>query len=357
MRELYRKYERHFTTTAFIAGFIFDNLTIQQIDRWFEHLVLVLYLCFSALAIIVYNSFDIERQRASYFGRTAGKAVRWLPVLIQFSFGAVFSGSLVFYSRSASLSVSWPFLAMLIVFAVGNEIVRSRYGRFAFQLSALFVASFFYASFAIPVLIKSIGVVSFILSGLASLVFVMIVGRIIKWTFPERFAKSRAMIWVSIISLYAMFNVLYFTNLIPPLPLALKEIGIYHMVSRSDSGDYVLRYESAPWYYFRTVSPTFHTGNGNLAYAYSSVFAPMEFSTKLIHEWFYRDEARKWILAEKVSFPIIGGRSEGYRGYTTKNVFPGKWRVDVKVPNGSTVGRTVFTVVSGEYPKLETILR
>ena len=41
-----------------------------------------------------------------------------------------------------------------------------------------------------------------------------------------------------------------------------------------------------------------------------------------------------------------------------KNVFPGKWRVDVKTPSGALIGRTVFTVrESVSPPALETQLR
>ena len=358
MYPFYKKYERHLTTIAFIGGFVFDSLTLQRIDRWFEHFILILYLGFSAFAIIIYNSFDGERERTSRFGKTAGKVIWWFPVAIQFAFGAVFSGSLVFYSRSASLSVSWPFLTLLVAFAVGNEVVRSRYGRLAWQLYALFVATFLYSSFSMPIVLKSIDVFSFIASGFASVAIVGIVVHAIRWIEPERFRYSRAGIWAGIAVLYAGFNIFYFLNLIPPLPLSLREIGIYHSIARVPDGDYALSYERAPWYRFRTISPEFHTAEGTAAHAFSSVYAPVGFSLDIIHEWFYRGTDGRWISAGKISFPIVGGRGGGYRGYSSKTVFPGVWKVEVKTLQGATIGRTAFKVTdTSDFLPLETLAR
>ena len=85
MRELYKKYERHLTAIAFLLGFILDNLTIQRVDRWFEHIFLMMYIVLSAFLIIVYNAVDLERERTSGISRRFAKIVAWLPVPIQFS--------------------------------------------------------------------------------------------------------------------------------------------------------------------------------------------------------------------------------------------------------------------------------
>lgn len=359
LRAFYNKYERHFTTIAFLVGFALDNLTLQRVDRWFEHIVLILYVGLSGFLVVVYNAFDVDRHRTGVIGRTLRRIIKWFPVAIQFSFGALFSGSLVFYSRSASLSVSWPFLVILILFIVGNELVKGRYGRLTLQLSGFFISTFLYFSFALPVLLHRMNAGIFIGSAILSFLATLILVRFVKWFSPDRFLKSRFLIYTSLLFLFGLFNVLYFANLIPPLPLSIKEIGIYHSIERTPSGDYILQYEPALWYQFRLISPDFHVDRNGLLYVYSAIFAPAKLSTDIVHEWFYKDETGGvWNSQGTISFPITGGRDEGYRGYTSKKVFPGKWRVDVMTSRGALIGRTTFTVEdSRDAVVLETILR
>jgi hypothetical protein len=55
----------------------------------------------------------------------------------------------------------------------------------------------------------------------------------------------------------------------------------------------------------------------------------------------------------QVSFPINGGRAEGYRGFTVAVVTPGKWRCDVETSGGLLIGRISFDVVdSSSTPSL-----
>ncbi len=360
MRMLYKKYERHITTIAFIVGFVVDNLTLQRIDRWFEHVVLITYASLAALLIVWFNMVDVDRPRETAMGRGFLRIASFFPVVIQLLFGALFSGSLVFYSRSASLSVSWPFLILLIGFMVGNEFVRTRYGRLTFQISGFFVATFLYLSYALPTVTKHINTIVFISAGLLSLFAVYMLMRIIRRVAPEKYSGSRLGALVSIVFLYGSFNMLYFTGLVPPLPLSLKEIGLYHSVERTTAGEYRLLYEPARWYEFRRISPVFHTMHGDTAYVYSAIFAPTKISTDIVHEWFYRDSATGvWKSTGTISFPITGGRDGGYRGYTSKPVYQGEWRVEVKTQRGARIGRTSFTVSGAPEARepLETLSR
>jgi hypothetical protein len=312
----------------------------------------------AALLIVLYNTVALDVPHDSRPRTSIAKVLEWAPAIIQLSFGALFSGSLVFYSRSASLSVSWPFLLLLVAFMVGNELVHTRLSRLAFQLAGFFVSTFLYASFAIPTLVREISTGVFLLSGAVSLLATLSIVLLVKYVRREH-PEKQTVIWTSVLSLYALFNLLYFTNLIPPLPLSLKEIGIYHTVVRSTPGAYELSYEAARWYHFRTINPVFHLGENKLAYAYSAVFAPTNLSTEIAHEWFYRDEEKnEWVRTGTISFVVEGGREAGFRGYSSAHIFPGKWRVEVRTGHGAMIGRTTFTVAlpEGELA-LQTVLR
>jgi Protein of unknown function (DUF2914) len=142
--------------------------------------------------------------------------------------------------------------------------------------------------------------------------------------------------------------VLYFTGAIPPLPLALKDAGVYHSVARESDGSYLLTEEPVPWYEsFLRYNTTLHVVPGQSAYVYSAIFAPSGLSITVLHQWQRYDETSKtWVTTDTLAFPIEGGRDGGYRGYSSKSdITPGEWRVNVITQYGALIGRISFTVV------------
>src|SRR5439155_500361 len=55
---------------------------------------------------------------------------------------------------------------------------------------------------------------------------------------------------VPALGVQALLLVLYVFRLIPPVPLSLMEIGIYHDVARQNDGAYRVSYVKPPWYRF-----------------------------------------------------------------------------------------------------------
>ena len=190
-RILYEKYETYFMPAAFITGFTWDNLTLKRIDLWFENLILGLYLLLIFASIIFINSRE-ARRRKFQAGELSAVLV---PYIMQFAFGGIFSGFFVFYSRSAQLASSWPFLLFLLAILIGNEFFRSRYSRFTFQVSIFYIALFSYAIFIIPILTGKLGAGVFLASGLASLAALGIILLAIKAVLPLHAKQS----WTSLL--------------------------------------------------------------------------------------------------------------------------------------------------------------
>ncbi len=340
------KYERRISSAFLIGGFIFDNLTLQRIDKPFDLLIISSYLLLSGIGIILLNRYHERPPTRNFFIGVKS----FLPLLIQFALGGLFSVFLVFYSRSAAISSSWPFLLLLLVLLVGNEFFKSYYERLTFQLSIYYIAVLSFSIIIIPVLLKEMNAWVFLLSGLVSLVFISLFTRVLFRVVPKRYEKSRVDINRVLASIFLLINVLYFLNLIPPIPLAMKNSGIYHLVTKT--GD---SYEGVgeerdwrdllPFIFPRTV----HIGDGGLLYAFSSVFAPTGLSTDIAHDWQYFDQGTgKWVSTTQVTFDIVGGRGEGYRTFSKKeNLFIGLWRVDVKTMSGQIIGRIRFNIEAG----------
>lgn len=345
LKQFFDRYERRLSFAFLIGGFIFDNFTLQRVDFLLDNLVLLFYLVLVALGIILVNL-------------KAGKLSYAAPYAMQFAFGGLFSGYIVFYFRSASLTISWPFLLMLAVFFIGNEFFRKRYELLAFHLAIFFVAVFSYSIFSLPVIFHRLGADIFISSGLVSLAIVAGLIYFIKKNTPERIAGHRTLIFGIIGAIYLAFNIFYFTNIIPPIPLALKEAGIYHRVERTSDG-YLLLAEKRAWYEIFTKNRV-HLPLDQPVYAYSSVFAPTKLESPIFHRWSFYDEKReKWVEAGRIGFLITGGRDGGYRGYSVKkSIMPGRWRVDVITERGQVIGRMQFWAVIAEtLPELRVVVR
>ncbi len=356
MKQLLEKHKRHITSVVFIFGFILDNLTLTRVDLFYDNAILTAYLIIACLGIIILH-LNAEGHFREYFRTFIN---RWIPLIVQFSFGGLFSGYVIFYSRSASLVESWPFLLFLAFIITGNELIKKRH-LLSFQLSIFFIAVFSYAIFSVPVLLGKMGADIFLLSGIISLVAFGTLVAILKLTAPVKISQVGKNIFISISVIYLFFNFAYFGNIIPPIPLSPKEIGVYHSVTRLPDGNYSVTFEpDKRFFFFKGVSKKFNMVSNEPVYVYSSVFAPTSLNTKIFHRWdYYNENNDKWIASSKIEFPILGGRDGGYRGYSVKeNIFPGKWRVDVVTERGQLIERVEFRVVSTNIaPNLESRLR
>jgi len=353
IKELFIHYERYILPVSFLAGFIWDNLTLRRIDLWLENILFAAHIFIVLAVILMLNVYEGGR-----FRRWALE--KYLPLFMQFSFGALFSGFFVFYSRSGSPATSWPFLLFLGLLLIGNEMFRKHYLRLTFQLNIFFIILFSYAVFLLPVVMGRMGKIIFLLSGLASMALMGLIIFILFRLSPLQFKKSKQALFPSIAAIYFIFNLFYFTNVLPPMPLSLKEIGLYHSAEKSGE-QYLLTYEPAQWYpFFSKESGVFRRADNASVYVYSAVFAPTKLHTAILHEWSYYDEnKREWIKTDQILFPISGGRDGGYRGYSLKQgVMPGKWRVGVITERDQLIGRIKFRVIkSDKLPNLETVVR
>ena len=148
--------------------------------------------------------------------------------------------------------------------------------------------------------------------------------------------------------------VLYFSNLIPAVPLSLKKADVYHQITRTTSNEYIVIAEPAneqgllSYFTLKKI----HYVEGGSVYFFSSVGAPNALQAPLSHVWEYYDEASKaWIENTVISFPLSGGREDGYRAYSHKeNIFPGLWRVSVRVGDRRIVGRLKFKIIKVDTP-------
>jgi len=357
MDELAQWYMRYISPLALIGGFFADNLILlRRVDVWTSHALLFSYLLIAALCIIALNLITTGRIRTKW----VLKVTPIIPVVAQFAFGGLFSGYLSLYSRSASFPLSWIFVVIVAGLLLGNERFVRLYMRFSFQISMLFAVLFSFLIFLLPVMFRQIGPWMFVGSGAVSIAIIAVFLRFIGYLMPELLKRERTRVARIIAVIFIIFNILFFSNAIPPLPLALKAAGIYHSVERTQDGVFHLGAESESWYWdYLPHTTVFHHTPGGIAYAYSAVFAPSGISTVILHEWQRYDvPTGEWLTRATVRYPIVGGRDGGYRGYSfIKDISEGKWRVNVITQYGQIIGRISFTVVDVAVPVPQTDLQ
>jgi hypothetical protein len=357
VQELADWYMRYISPLSLVAGFIADNLFLtRRVDLLLTNALLGFYLIVAALGILVINLIQTGRLRHPFYL----KILPLLPVVAQYAFGGLFSGYLSLYSRSAAISLSWIFVVGLVVLLLGNERFAHFYARFSVQVSIYFTALFSFLIFFLPVIFHKLGTLMFLLSGTSALLVVTLFLLGLFRLMPE-LKEKQVRVARAIAVIYVLFNVLYFTGAIPPLPLALKDAGIYHGVARQADGSYAVIEEPVPWYEaFLRYNTTYHVSPGESAYAYSAVFAPSGLSVTIRHEWQRYDEtAKQWKTTDVIVFPINGGRDGGYRGYSIKsNITPGEWRVNVITQYGQLIGQITFSVEpTNTVPEVETVTK
>lgn len=347
VKDLYSRHTRALPILFFLGGFLWDALTLKRIDSWVDHLFMASYLF--GLGGSIWLILSKPKPRNPQLKTLVGFA----PLFLQFFLGGLFSAYVVFFFKSVSLWSTYVYVALLLVFLLGNEWINHKRTSTTMSSVVFTLAIFSYLCFTIPVLTRTISNWSFILTvGLtASLSFLF-------WWWIERsghidlmsFAKSVAAICCTLL----LVSFAYFGNYIPPVPISLKTGGIYLNAERADNDRFRLVFEEESWRFpWQEYNKSISYNVGDTLYCFAAVFAPIKLETALIHKWQRKiPNSDQWETTDELDYRIVGGRDGGFRGITFKrNISPGEWRVDIMTETEKTIGRLPFYVVEQELNK------
>ncbi|MFA5652115.1 MAG: DUF2914 domain-containing protein [Candidatus Paceibacterota bacterium] len=355
----FEKYSYLFSSFGLILGLIITPLTLTRIDNLTNNLWISVQLFIAILGIIVLNYLE-NKISVGKIDKKHTETIRfWLTLIIQFAFGNLFSTYIVFYFRSSTLSLAWPFLLLISFILIGNELWKKHYSRLTLQICTLFLSIYMFFIFSLPILVHRIGDDIFLYSGLCSILFIIIL-ILTLWKFTkENFIKSKKALIFSLSGIIVSINAMYFFNIIPPIPLSLKEAGVYHNVTKESPNEYILTAEKKTWVDYFLPGEIYHRYDDEPVYVFSSIFSPTKFDTQIIHRWSHYDKnTKKWIVYSQIKLSIVGGRDEGYRTYSNAMyVQEGLWRVDVMTSKGRMIGRVDFEIKNvKEKPVVEPII-
>jgi hypothetical protein len=339
IKNFFQKYEKYLTPIALIGGFIIDNLTLRQTDAIFENVFIVLYFILAMTCLFLWHYIDSKKTK-----KVSTLEIQSILFLgMQFLFGGLFSALTVFYIKSSSFVASWPFLILLFGGMIASEYFKKHFNQFLVQISTLYFLIFTYSIVAVPLIVKSISQIVFILSGIVSLILIFSYIFVLQLYVPDLFQKKIRKVYIVILAVFVLMNFLYIKNIIPPIPLALKDKGVYKQVIKTGPDYTFSDFESS--YSFLKFKKEYTVPLGSPVYFYSSVFAPVKFNQTILHEWQKKDANGKWVKVFDLPFNIQGGNINGYRGYTmSSQVRTGEWRVLVKTKTGQILGGQTFII-------------
>ena len=355
VRELHEKHEKYVAIGIFVIGFLWDSLTMTRVDNPVDNIILMFYLLLIGAMIV----FTLRRQCGIAPPKWLLKMEPYFPWAMQFCFGGLFSSYVVFYFKSASFTRTQFFFLILVILLVANEFLQHRLQNLVLLAVLYDFCLLSFLAFFLPVVLAAVNAGIFLLACLAGLLVSLYVFSLGFLFHPDSWKRRMKPIALWMVSVTLAVIVLYFANLIPPVPLALKDVGIYHNVTKKTAGYEVQYVSPSAWRYWMDWESPFYLSPGDKVYCYTAIFAPGKVRVRVRHAW-SRKTPDGWVLIDLLPFEISAGRENGYRGFTFKRgITPGTWRVAVETMRGQTLGEITFDVVPCPVPspQMKTALK
>lgn len=330
----------------FVAGFLFDILTLGRIDAGLTVGQQAVYL--ALVTVVLVHMLQAEPGPAPHAAAMSSRLKRWYfeyrnPAM-HFLLGALLSAYTLFFFKSSSLLVSFGFMGVLVALLVANESARFKALGLPFKFALLGLCYLAFFAYVVPVLVGQTGLAVFLLSMGAGCVPLSAVA------FSVAREQKRTVL-LPLGCVLVVFLAFYLFRLIPPVPLSMRFMGVYHGVERTEAG-YRLSHERPSWRIWQNGDQWFRAQPGDKVHVYFRLFSPSRFSDR-VHMGWYRYEGgaaagpkgRGWVLQDTIPIRILGGREEGFRGYGQKsNYQPGEWKVQVETTDGREIGRIYFSL-------------
>ncbi|HEY6241850.1 MAG TPA: DUF2914 domain-containing protein [Burkholderiales bacterium] len=349
----YERNEQKIAILSFICGFFFDILSVDRVDSWLAIGQQVLYL---AVILAALTQMFLEEGKPSPEPGSMFVLRRWYhqyrTALVHFFLGTLLNVYTIFFFKSSSLLVSFSFLAFLVFLLWANESARVKSLGLPFKFTLLSLCVMCFSANIVPMFVGSIGLVVFLISMLAGCLPLLGVTWWIRRRSPDLFPRARRQVLVPLGGVLIGFLVFYFFRLIPPVPLSIPFIGVYHAVEKTQD-TYRLSHERPAWRFWQHGDQEFLAQPGDKVYVFFRIFSPTRFSDQVQMRWYWKDDTRGWISQDAIPIKIVGGRAEGFRGYGFKsNYQPGEWKVQVETTDGREIGRVYFNLETRpEWPR------
>ena len=325
----------------FVLGISFDLATLGRIDSIANIIQQGIYLMILALFLGVET---VELYKENAVPLILKKIWPHKELVTHFFFGGLLSAYTIFYFKSASTMALWLFFVPLCAVLVANEFERFQRVGLPFRIVLFSLCLMSYCTYLMPTLYGSVGAAPFFLAWFFAGLIIFVFIRILQRWLPNQKQLYRK-VALPALTIQFLFLILYFVEAIPPVPLSLEYIGIYHNVTK-ENNQYNLTYTRSPLKFWQKGDQKFRAREGDRVFAYFRIFSPTRFEDKVLIRWLHKNHKNSWVAQDAIPINIVGGRNEGYRGYVYKSHYvPGDWRIQVETLDEREIGRLNFSIV------------
>lgn len=335
--EFYQHHEVLVSIIVFALGFLFDVLTLGRIDDLLNLVQQAFYLIVLGALLVCEIRIKIGTLTLSQKGQ---KFWEYHNLIVHFLFGSLLSAYTIFYYTSASALTSFFFIVLLAGLMMANEIPKIQQLGLPVRIILYSICMLSYFSFFYPILMGHVGPLPFWLGILSSALVLFLIWRF-NFAGKEQLKKH---VLLPAIGIHLFFLIGYYFSLIPPVPVAVKKIGIYYSVEK-DNGHYIGKHQRPFWKVWGKGSQEFLARPGDKVTVLLSIFSPARFNDKVFLKWYRDDDKLGRVLEDTIPLSILGGRDEGFRGFGSKQYYSlGDWQVLVETSDGREVGRINFEI-------------
>lgn len=347
--EFYQHYEVLVSIIVFALGFLFDILTLGRIDDLVNLIQQALYLIILGALLVCEIKIKIGTLKLSPRGE---KFWQYHNLVVHFLFGSLLSAYTIFYYTSASALTSFFFIVLLAGLMLANEIPKIQEFGLPVRIILFCISLLSYFAFFYPILMGHVGPLPFWLGFLSSVLTIVLIWRL-NFSATEEIKKH---VLYPALGIHLFFLIGYYFSLIPPVPVAVKKIGVYYNVEKKD-GQYLGKHMRPAWKFWQKGQQDFRARPGDKVTVLLSIFSPTRFNDQVFLKWYRDDEKKGMVLEDTIPLKILGGREKGFRGFGSKqNYNLGDWKVIVETSDGREVGRISFEI-TGDSETSERIFK
>ena len=342
IRAFIHRNEKKLDLAFFVGGFIFDVAMIEAPDALSSILQQVFYLVVIAALIHFEMLFRMHKWRP---GKWIRKVWTWRTLLLHFSLGNLLNLYSLYYIKSASFFSSLIFLFLMIGFILANELPMVKGAKVSAKVALYAICLFSFFSTIFPIIFGFVSWLPFTFAVVATVLVFALQTKLMLRTVTDRALLNKAMLAPGI-AVMGVFVLFYTLGWIPPVPLSVREQGIYHQIEKRD-GKFLLSFEKSWWKPWQTSDVDFKAEVGDKIYFYAQIYSPTRISDQVVIRWLQKNAKGDWVSSDAIPLNIHGGRTEGFRGFAFKgNYTPGEWQVRVETSSGIEISRHYFDVTA-----------
>src|SRR5262245_29125378 len=215
----------------FMGGFLFDAVMVGRIDETPVLLQQAAYLAVTGFLLGAMVRFDLLQLEPPGWLR---RPWRYVEHAMHFMLGTLLNAYILFYVKSGSGVTAVLFLVLISVLLLINEHPRFHrlgpvvlFGLYSFALTS-------YLAYLLPVLLGRLRPwMFFVASGLSLVPIVLLARAMARWSGNRTRAFRQAL--GPAIAVQTVLLLLFVARLVPPVPLSVRSLSVWHAVEREGS--------------------------------------------------------------------------------------------------------------------------